>query len=107
MSLAEQTDPAEMKATRSRIRQLTEKWQLPSLFKTDQVIDEGSGGQMRRSDLRSYHGPAVSTVTRKSCGNAAPRSNAHRAGYTLRIGSMATALWRTVQRTPKKRLSLH
>jgi hypothetical protein len=32
--------------------------------------------EMGRYDLRRYHGPTVSTVTRRSCGNAAPRSNA-------------------------------
>jgi hypothetical protein len=32
--------------------------------------------EMGRHDLRRYHGPVVSTVTRSCCGNAAPRSNA-------------------------------
>jgi hypothetical protein len=46
----------------------TRRWPRP---------DAGEGSwKMGRYDVRHYHGPAVSTVTRRSCGNAAPRSNA-------------------------------
>jgi hypothetical protein len=40
-------------------------------------LDAGEGSwKMGRHDLLRYHGPAVSTITRRSFGIAAPRSNA-------------------------------
>jgi|HubBroStandDraft_2_1064218.scaffolds.fasta_scaffold855769_1 hypothetical protein len=37
---------------------------------------EKAAGKWGATTYAHYHGPAVSTLTRRGCGNAAPRSNA-------------------------------